>query len=173
MSSGGLIAYEMARQIKERGGAVSFLGLLDTTVPGSENETIFSEEYLVRAMAGELGCEDLLNDAPPALTLPQLVEMGILAGRLPVGFGLAQVERVASVFQNSVHLHLAYRPGNWDGPMLLLRALRRVRDEDAPPDWSPFVTGALEVRDFDCEHSDLVSAQLSSTVAALVASRLS
>ena len=102
MSSGGLIAYEMARQIKERGGVISFLGLLDTTVPGSENETIFSEEYLVRAMAGELGCEDLLKDAPPALTLPQLVEMGILAGRLPAGFGLAQAERVAAVFRNSV-----------------------------------------------------------------------
>jgi amino acid adenylation domain-containing protein len=173
MSSGGLIAYEMARQIKERGGVISFLGLLDTTVPGSENETIFSEEYLVRAMAGELGCEDLLKDAPPALTLPQLVEMGILAGRLPAGFGLAQAERLAAVFRNSVDLHLAYRPGNWDGPMLLLRALRRLRDEDAPPDWSPFVTGTLEVHDLDCEHSDLVSAHLSSTVAALVASHLS
>jgi thioesterase domain-containing protein len=55
--------------------------------------------------------------------------------------------------------------------MLLLRALRRSLN--APPDWSPFVTGALEVRDLDCEHSDLVSAQLSSAVAALVASHLS
>ena len=173
MSSGGLIAYQMARQIKELGGAVSFLGLLDTTVPGTENETLFSEEYLVRAMAGELGCEDLLNNAPPALTLPQLVEMGIQAGRLPAGFGIAQAERVAAVFRNSVRLHLAYRPGNWDGPMLLLRALRRLRDGDAPPDWSPFVTGTLEVRDLDCEHADLVSAQLSSVVAALVARHLS
>jgi amino acid adenylation domain-containing protein len=176
MSSGGLIAYEMARQIQASGGEVSFLGLLDTTVPGSHDERILTGEYMARAMAGELGCEDLLDeyvkDGAQTPTLAELVEMGIQAGRLPAGFGVAQAERIANVFRNSVRLHSAYRPGGWSGRMLLVRALRRLHEEDAPPDWSPYVTGALEVEDLDCEHGDLVSSALSATVAAFVARQL-
>jgi thioesterase domain-containing protein/acyl carrier protein len=172
MSSGGLIAYEMARQIKDSGSEVRFLALLDTTVPGSQSETMFSEQMLVHAMAGELGCGDLMNEAPPTLTLQQLVDLAHHAGRLPPDFRLAQAERIANVFRNMVRMHFGYRPQHWDGPMLLLRALRRFRDGDFAPDWSPYVTDALEIVDLDCEHSDLVSPALSPTVAALIARRL-
>ena len=74
MSSGGLIAFEMAQQIKSNGGEVSFLGLLDTTVPGSYTEPVFTSEFLLRAMAGELGCADLMDTAPLPETLEQLLE---------------------------------------------------------------------------------------------------
>jgi thioesterase domain-containing protein/acyl carrier protein len=173
MSSGGLIAYQMARQIKQGGGEVHFLALLDTTVPGSTAETIFSGERLLRAMAIELGCEDLLNDAPPALTLAELVDMARRAGRLPSDFSLVQAKRIAEVFRNTVRMHFSYRPGNWDGPLLLLRALRRLRDSDSLPDWSPYAGRRLEVVDLDCGHSDLVSPTLAPAVASLLARSLS
>ena len=171
MSSGGLIAFEMARQITERGGEVSLLTLLDTTVPHPGDDPTSSEAFVVRAMAGEFGCADLLENAPGDLTLAQLVDLGIRAGRLPADFGLAQAERVATVFRNTVRMHFHYQPKKWDGPTLLLRALRRDRAGDTVPDWSPYAS-RLEVVDLDCTHSDLVGEALSPKVAALLAPHL-
>ena len=171
MSSGGLIAYEMARQLKEYGSEVSFLGLLDTTVPNSSDEHISSDAFLVRAVAGELGCAGLLNEASPTLTLPELVDLGIESGRLPAGFSLKQAERIAAIFRNTVRMHYDYRPQKSTGPMLLLRAMKRDRAGDAAPDWSPYISD-LEVTDLECTHADLVSSAMSSTVAALLAPRL-
>jgi nonribosomal peptide synthetase DhbF len=172
MSSGGLIAFEMARQIKAGGDRVSTLTLLDTTVPGSSSETFFSDELLLQAMAGELGCADLLACAEPGLTLAQLVEMGRKAGRLPADFSFALAQRIANSFRNTVRMHFAYTPQQWDGPMLVLRALRRFRSDDLVPDWSPYATGSLEVADFDCGHSDLVSAAWAPAIAEMVKKQL-
>jgi amino acid adenylation domain-containing protein len=172
MSSGGLIAYEMARQFKAAGEVVSALTLLDTTVPGSNSETFFSEELLLQAMAGELGCADLLTGAAPGLTLQELVRMGREAGRLPADFSFALAQRIADSFRNTVRMHFAYSPQKWDGRMLVVRALRRFREDDFVPDWSPHATGGLEVADFDCGHSDLVSAALAPAIAEIVKKQL-
>jgi thioesterase domain-containing protein/aryl carrier-like protein len=171
MSSGGLIAYEMARQIRQRGGEVSFLALLDTTVPGSMLESAFTESVLLRAIAGELGCVDLMKDAAPDLTLEQLVQIADNAGRLPAGFTFAHAERISRVFRNAVHLSFAYGPAKLSGPMLLLRAMRRDEVGEQAPDWTPFV-GDLEKVDLDCAHEELVSEALASTVAAIVAKHM-
>ncbi len=177
MSSGGLIAFEMARQIKASGDELRLLALLDTTVPGSLTESVFSETSLLRAMAAELNCldllsQDLLTESSPAPALEQLVEMGRNSGRLPAEFTLALAQRVAAVFQNTVRMHSAYLPASWDGPMLLVRALRRLRAGDSVPDWSPHVTGQLEIFDFDCGHADLVSNAFAAQMAALIATHL-
>jgi amino acid adenylation domain-containing protein len=165
MSSGGLIAFEMARQIRERGGDVSMLTMFDTTVPGSSAETIFTEELLVQAMAGELGIPELHD--PLTGSLAELVDKARQAGRLPAGFDLAQAERIAGVFRNTVRMHFAYEPRRWDGPLLVLRALKRFRDGDAVPDWSGHAPGVHTV-DFDCGHSDFVSPGMAPAVAALL-----
>ena len=65
----------------------------------------------------------------------------------------------------------AYQPQKWDGSVLLLRALRRERAGDTPPDWSSYVHN-LTVQDLDCTHSEIVSPALSKTVAALIAPHL-
>jgi thioesterase domain-containing protein/acyl carrier protein len=171
ISSGGLVAFEMARRIKQSGGEVGFLALLDTTIPASVAGEI-SQPRFIKAMAHELGCADLITDAEPTVTLAQLVDQGHAAGRLPSDFCLAQAERIAAVFRNMIRIYSDYPLRKWDGPMLLLRALRRSEEADSPPDWSPHVTGSLEVVDLDCAHMDLASAAWSPKIAALVASRL-
>jgi thioesterase domain-containing protein len=175
MSSGGLLAYEMARQMSRSGAVVDFLALLDTTVPGAGGETMLSDEYLLQAVAGELGCDDLLRDSPGISTLEQLVDRGLAVGRLPEGFSLQQAARISGVFRNTVQMHLAYRPGKWVGkcetPALLVRALRRERAGDSLPDWSPYLSAAAVV-DLDCRHGDLVSAAMASTIANLLAPHL-
>jgi nonribosomal peptide synthetase DhbF len=164
MSTGGLIAFEMSRQLKRIGEEVDLLAMLDTTVPGSD-EPSFSESALLRAMAAELGCLDLMEKAPSSITLAELIDKGHEAGRLPADFSLEQAQRIANVFRNTVRMHSNYRPRAWDGPVLLLRALKRLREGDSLPDWSAFVTGHLEVIDVDCEHADLVSPAFSPQLA--------
>ena len=170
MSSGGLIAYEMAQQIRKTGGEVSFLALLDTTVPNAASS--LSEQGLMRALAGEIGCADLVGKLESTLTLPQLLQLAHSAGRLPSDFSLSQAERVAAVFRNIVRLYPTYQPEQWDGSMLLLRALHRSAEGDLAPDWSPLAVGSLKVFDLDCKHEDLVSAALAAEVAALVSQSL-
>jgi len=59
----------------------------------------------------------------------------------------------------------AYRPAPWDGAFALVRALRRERPGDAPPDWSPFVTPDATCIDLDCTHADLMSDALAPALA--------
>jgi thioesterase domain-containing protein/acyl carrier protein len=168
MSSGGLIAFEMARQLRDGGAEVGLLALLDTTVPNPEDSTPFTEQMLVEAMAGEFGCPDLIPAPPAVLTLAELVEKARTGGRLPPGFTLAHAGRIANVFRNTVRCHWAYRPRPWEGPMLLVRALRRAREGDLPPDWAPYVKGALDSIDLDCGHMDVISGSFSPIVAAFL-----
>jgi thioesterase domain-containing protein/aryl carrier-like protein len=168
MSSGGLVAFEMAQQLKRAGQEVSLLALLDTSVPGSPSEMNFSDASLLRALAAEFGCLDLLDGDAPPKTLSELLDHSHRAGRVPTEFRLEHAERIADVFRNMVRMHSAYQPGRWDGPMLLVRALRRLRDGDVAPDWSGHVSGELRVVDFDCGHSDLVTAEMAPAIGALI-----
>ncbi|MFN7981656.1 MAG: amino acid adenylation domain-containing protein [Vicinamibacterales bacterium] len=171
MSSGGLIAFEMARQLRAAGHAVRLLAMLDTTVPDGQPGT-FSDAQLTRAMAGELGCVDLLDAADGQLTLAALVTRALDAGRLPAGFTVAHAERLASVFRNTVTCHFAYRPQPLAVPAVVVRALQRERDDDQPPDWTPFIAGPLVSVDFDCSHGDLVTKAWAPDVASLLSSHL-
>ena len=169
MSSGGLIAFEMARQLREAGERVERLVLLDTTVPGTEDADSLSDAVMLHAMAAELGCGDLLDDAPEGITLRHLVNLAHSSGRLPLDVSLAHVERISAVFHNTVRAHVAYTPAPIDAPVLVVRATQRLREGDALADWSPLVaTGELEVVDLDCSHADLVSPAFAAPVAALV-----
>jgi thioesterase domain-containing protein len=171
MSFGGLIAYETAQQIKQQGGEVSSLILLDTSLPAQRREKDLSEDAFLQAMAVELSCADLLPPNARALTLPELVELAVQAGRLPATFQLAEAERIAAVFRNNVRLDREYQPQQWDGSVVLLRALRRQTSAGAPPDWSSCVPN-LTMSDVDCTHSEIVSQALSKTVAALITPHL-
>lgn len=170
MSFGGVIAYEMARQIREEGAEVIFLALLDTTVPGSRDAG-FTQAHFMRAMAAELGCADLIDQMSQPLTLEQLVEHGLTAGRLPVGFTLGEAERVAEVLRNAMRIESEYQLKRWEGPLLLLRATQREGGRDAVPDWSPFAS-RVEIVDVECNHYELVTTALAPAVAAAIASRL-
>ena len=171
MSFGGLLAYEMAQQLSRQGGEVSSLILLDTSLPAQRREKELSEEAFLQAMAVELSCADLLPLNARSLTLPEIVELALQAGRLPAGFQLAEAERIAAVFRNNVRLDREYQPQKWGGSLLLLRALRRPTSAGAPPDWSSYVAN-LAMNDLDCTHSEIVTQAFSKTVAALIAPHL-
>jgi amino acid adenylation domain-containing protein len=164
MSSGGLIAFEIARRMHAADERVEALTLLDTSVPGANPP--FTEAMLVRGIAEEFGVGDLIEGSDDTETVAALITRARAAGRLPDALdGLA--ERVAAVYRNTVRVCEAYRPAPWNGPFRIVRALRRDREGDAIPDWSPFAAQA-ETHDLDCTHGDLMSERLASKLAALI-----
>ena len=172
MSSGGLIAFEIARQLKALSQEVSFLGMIDTAVPHPSGSDRLSGKSLLEAVSAELGCSDRMKQTPTPANLSDLVQSAIKAGCLPAGYTLTQAERISAVFQNTARLHIAYQPQAWkDSPVLFVRALRRAEAPDKLPDWSPYVTH-LENTDLDCGHYELVTSAQATTLAALVARRL-
>lgn len=157
LSSGGLIAFEMARQLRASGATVSLLAMLDTAVPQPSVQQAIAPETLLRAMAVELGCFDLLERSPAPASLAELVGCALDSGRLPAGFTYAHAERIARVFANIAQIHNRYQPIATTEPVLLIRATRRVHELDALPDWSPYIPATSHVTDLDCGHIDLVS----------------
>jgi nonribosomal peptide synthetase DhbF len=170
MSTGGLIALEMAKQLKEGGHDVGLLVLLDTTVPVAGAQTELSSRMLLETMAFELLCGDLLERPDAPQNLAELVAMGMKLGRLPAGFTLAQAERIAAVFQNSVRMHFAYRPqrSSFGEHAVLMRALQRDHEGDKAPDWHPYIDN-LTVVDVDCRHTEILSPTMVKKTTALLA----
>jgi nonribosomal peptide synthetase DhbF len=171
-SSGGLLAFEMAHQLKARGEEVAFVALLDTTLPDPRMERTASHEMVVLDMASSLGVADMLSRKRKLPSLSGLVEMAREAGRLPDDFEVVHVERMADVMRNTVRTYPDYRLRVWDGSMLLIRAMRRTPDGGPPADWSPYVSGPLEVVDLDCSHPNLIAPEMVATVAEAIAKSL-
>jgi thioesterase domain-containing protein/non-ribosomal peptide synthetase component F len=172
-SSGGLIAFEIARQLRAAGQTVSLLAMLDTALPSPDHGTLAAES-LLHALAAELGCADLLdpaNDRTPS-TLADLIAAAQASHRLPEGFTLEHAERIARVFANTAAIHHRYRLIPTDLPVLLLRATRRQNPSDTPADWSPFLPPDSTIADLDCTHAGMVSREQAPAVAAFLQGRL-
>jgi thioesterase domain-containing protein/acyl carrier protein len=164
MSSGGLVAFEMARQLRAANEAVDMLALLDTSVPNGEANPL-SEADLVHGLAVELGMADLIDATPAGTSLEALLERGWTAGRIPRELDLAAAERIAAVYRNSVELARAYRPQPTSLPVVVFRALHRDGPDEAPPDWSAYVGAQSTCIDLACTHAELMSKPLAPVIA--------
>ncbi len=166
MSSGGLLAFEMAHQLIDAGEQVDYLAMLDTSLPEFVRERDFTDELLMRAMSVELGVSELVGDDVDERTLEYLFALSESAGRLPPGMCFEDVQRIADVFKNSVRLHKAYRPKAIDTDVTFVRALRREEAGQRPPDWSAYVHGKLRIVDMDCTHNEVIAPQNAAELAA-------
>ena len=97
LSTGGVLAYEIAQQIQRLGKQVSLLCLLDTALPETRKKSYTDEEFM-RLFARNIGLDDLLgeNDVP---THPsELLARAQAVGRLP-GIDPGQFERYHAVYK--------------------------------------------------------------------------
>ncbi|HSF43296.1 MAG TPA: amino acid adenylation domain-containing protein, partial [Thermoanaerobaculia bacterium] len=165
-SLGGSIAFEMARQLRQRGHEVPLLVLVDAFAPGTLSEEILDgmdDAELLSGIAGDLagvaGREALvtpeeLRALPDAERIPFLLRAAEKAGALPTGLGAEPARVLLSVYQANLEAARHYRPDPWPGRALLLRARR----PEATPDsgWGPLVTGGVEVVEIEGDHYSLL-----------------
>ncbi|TGE01252.1 amino acid adenylation domain-containing protein [Methylobacterium nonmethylotrophicum] len=161
MSLGGLIAFEVARQLREAGREVAFLAMLDTAIP-EDIVSDMSGTQLARTLAAEFGLADLVDDDTTGVQ--GVIDRASAAGRLPPGFKLDRAERIAVLFANMAALQKRYRPRAIDVRTLSVRALDRPAG-DRPPDWSRYVAADLVTLDLACAHNDLISERLAPALA--------
>jgi thioesterase domain-containing protein len=174
-SIGGVLAYEMARQLRESGDEVEFLALFDSLAPvrsrgeGQEIEEIDDSVLLAglaRDLAGLSGRPVTLAPAEltgldPEAGLARVIERVREAGALPVGVTAEQIGRLWRVFRANVRAVRAYTPrpaaGSGPGTTLFVTHDNPERDSlGADLGWRKLVGGGLAVRELSGDHYSLL-----------------
>ncbi|RKH98198.1 non-ribosomal peptide synthetase, partial [Corallococcus sp. AB038B] len=171
-SLGGVIAFEMARQLRAQGQAVGLLALLDAYVPGvgappgeapkkdpdASTRVAFA---LTVAQAFSLTLpvsNEALERMDDEAMLGTLLAVGVQAGLLEEATGREQLRALFRVYQANLRAMDRYVPGPYDGPALLLAATEATPTSEVPRHrgWEPFVRGGLDVRDVPGGHHQLM-----------------
>jgi thioesterase domain-containing protein/acyl carrier protein len=170
-SAGGVIAFEMARRLRDAGEDVSLVVLLDTHAPKDDWRDRAPDEvdlYLryTHDLAG-VGPERLaeLESALRAVAdderLAALADW-IARSDLPVAeTTLAQIGRSVRVFATTMRAVNEHRLREYDGDVLLLQAAEGIPGLEPPPGgvasaWRPHVRGRLEVRTVPGTHGTFI-----------------
>ncbi|MFD2168564.1 non-ribosomal peptide synthase/polyketide synthase [Tumebacillus lipolyticus] len=131
-SLGGVVAYEMARQLHEQGELVADLILIDTPMPTwqSEREKRDEQDFLLmfaNHWAGTLG-EDITEliesgHLPEAEVIRVLFERGTEQNLIPKGVDLSTIYRSYNVFKHNITAQQNYEPQPYEGHLTLLVAI--------------------------------------------------
>lgn len=168
-SMGGVIAYEIARQLQQQGQQIAMLALIDAAVPEAE-ETEYHWAILLSLFAYDLGLKKENIKKPLGASLSQMVQLRQVwaearrAGVVPSEISLVEFRQLFDTFKIHANIMLRYHPGEFHGPVTLFRPEEEV-DEflfgDDPRDpawkaerrirnrlkgWDRLVTGDVELR---------------------------
>ncbi|HEX2187734.1 MAG TPA: amino acid adenylation domain-containing protein [Longimicrobiaceae bacterium] len=168
-SMGGVIAFEMARQLEAAGEEVERLVLIDSHVPWLLDRS-FPQNEVARAQlfAQDLGVPaELLpppdpeaRDAGELAYLRQLLDTARAAGRVPKNLDMARMQHLYGIFRINLQALYDYRPGDFAGRATLLRAgERRLTDKlfgKKLLGWDRVVRGGVEVRTVPGTHFTMV-----------------
>ena len=179
-SSGGLLAFEMARQLQAAGEPVALVALLDTIArpTGAGADAVNARSAAPRSLS-PADWFNLLAGLPP--WMDDVLRLGPekLAARvrrkLRVALQRGQAPRVSDFIDDTrsvAHLPahhlafiqqhyeaiLAYRPGPYAGRVTLFRARSQGLAQLAVADkgWSGLAQGGVDVREFDGSHHTLL-----------------
>ncbi|MFP2902966.1 alpha/beta fold hydrolase, partial [Corallococcus sp. 4LFB] len=169
-SLGGVIAYEMARRLRDSGETVDLLALIDAHVPGltqpSGADAHFSSEARVRiafaqttatAFGQELSLStEALAQGDDDAMLDHLLREGLRAHILDAHSGPAQLRALFRVFQANLFAQEKYVPRPYDGTALLLSASEAPTGLPRHRGWEPLVRGGLEVHTVTGSHHELL-----------------
>ncbi|MCP4657555.1 MAG: hypothetical protein GY856_19285 [bacterium] len=169
-SMGGLVAFEMARQLVEQGREVERLVLIDTRAPAAapgriaEIDDVALALFFARDLGGISG--ESLPLSPAELetfssadeVLSFLCEKLQEAGIMPPGFDLSQVGRLFAMFRINDRAMRRYVASPYPGRLVLLKADEFLGQQPPPPDlgWGELAAGGLEIREVAGDHYSIL-----------------
>ncbi len=171
-SMGGVVAYEMARQLEARGETVETLALIDAASPAYwAGRTAPADPELVALFAADLARlhglaipdVDLSNlDADGALAL--FLDLGRQAGLLPPDLEPAELRRLFNRFRANRRSLATYAPHPYAGDVDLFRAAGRAArmEEDPTLGWGELLTGGLRVSELPGDHYTILREEVES-----------
>jgi thioesterase domain-containing protein len=162
---GGVVAYEMARQLLAQGQQVEMLALVDSSVPADGERTWVDDEVAVlSSFAYDLGLSldgltltrEEVGRLPEEERLSLVLEECKRAGVLSQDVELPQVARLLRIFKANAHALQRYRPQPSDCPITLLAAEERLSpDHDVSAGWGS-LSGRVEVYQVPGNHYTIV-----------------
>ncbi|MEV4515489.1 amino acid adenylation domain-containing protein [Dactylosporangium sp. NPDC049525] len=143
-SLGGLLAHEMAVQLRAAGAELALLALLDA--------------YPVRRTPAD-------DDAAVGRRLRDAVQAG-LAG---AGSDRRLLGRVRAVATHGMRAARTFTPGRYDGDVVFFDAAQdRAPGAPDASSWRPYVTGRIDVHRLDCTHFTMLEGAAVRTVAGVL-----
>jgi thioesterase domain-containing protein/acyl carrier protein len=192
-SMGGLIAYEMANQLRQLDEEIHLLALIDTLIPAAAAPSTITDAELIAILLEEgirempeLGKRQRQNSIEAgfaaselntkARTVPTIAELACeLRGTdfFPANIGIETVERIIAVFLNNLKIARRYRH---QVPQLVERHLppisRLVLVRQSHPElkndhfsWSKIPHIKQHSFEVDCVHSDMLKSPNAKTIA--------
>jgi non-ribosomal peptide synthase protein (TIGR01720 family) len=155
-SMGGLVAYEMARQLAAAGDRVGLLVLIDTPTPDLIGELPDEAAALARLLEGVVPVDlTRLRAMPARERLRHVLAEAERVHMIPPGMDPDRAQQLFEVYAAHVDAVRRYRPGRFAGPVRLLRA---IDSEITAADygWGGLLTGAWEVVDVPGNHESVV-----------------
>ncbi|MFI9254336.1 amino acid adenylation domain-containing protein [Streptomyces sp. NPDC053069] len=160
-SLGGLLAYEMAVQLRAAGDEVGLLANFDSYPrTGAADEQQEPDEQAMLAWLLEGIGHDRSEFGERPLEAGDVIEALRSDGSPLAQMGEERMARMVDLMANHQVLHARYTPQDYDGVMRLYAAGRSDSGEAAPdlaPRWRPYFSGTLDVRRIDCNHDDLLN----------------
>jgi len=170
MCMGGVVAYEMAQQLRAEGQKVGSLMLLETWPPGGTSQSWWHPgARLLTALRLMRGRLELYSKELARLNRPQRVRY--LLGKLTM---LKEMVTQRDVFrgdrseyyldlvtQTNLSAYQKYEPRVYPGPVVFFRAAERQvsAPDDRRLEWRRHITGQLQVRTVPGEDSGLMLAE--------------
>lgn len=154
-SMGGVIAFEMARQLMQRGKPLVPVILVDSFTFQTDEQ--FNRKDCLRAFLQDIAGADLpelpevKKDVSDEAILSQVFEQLQARGRLP-GIELALFLHRFQVYRSNVHALVEYTPRPYAGPVYLVQAAESVSSVEA---WRQ-ISGSLSFFRVPGNHYDLL-----------------
>jgi thioesterase domain-containing protein/acyl carrier protein len=160
-SSGGMIAFEMAQQLRQQGEQVALLGMLDTYQFTYYTEMSEKLRYKLRQAARtmKLHVQEILHNGRPLSYIWGRIKSKYLRIAYAV-YHLAGRELPPSLVAVE-HLNWFtvrhYKPAPYPGSLVLFRALNREAHEDGDYllGWGGLAKGGIEVYDIPGTHEEM------------------
>ncbi|HEX7139262.1 MAG TPA: amino acid adenylation domain-containing protein, partial [Vicinamibacterales bacterium] len=175
-SAGGVIAFDMAVQLRESGHEVAMLALLDSYAPAALSAPPQGQEPDdVQKLTSLFGdqvklSEEQLRESDPDDRLELALNVAKQLDLLPAGYTIADAQRLLAVFGAISIAVETYSPPHYDGALTLFSAVKDLAPSVIDPGddshgWRA-VARSVDVRTFDASHLELMHRPVIDTVAA-------
>lgn len=157
-SFGGVVAYEMAQQLVERGHEVGLLALLDVSLPDpAADGSVESADLLVEIFGQDLALD--VDELRPWSLEKQLVHVMVKAkaARLfPPGFTATDALRQWKVFMAHRKAERNYRPSSYRGELVVFRSDIHRQMKDGTLGWRRVAGGGVQTYLLSGNHQEIL-----------------
>jgi amino acid adenylation domain-containing protein len=182
-SLGGVVAFEMARQLRAAGQAVAKVILIDSAAPAAQGTAHLANEAVLVALARDLGgmfgrdigiSHQALEDLSPEARLDHILECARRADVLPPDVTPATLRRIAEVFQGNLEGYFRYVPVPQPGEIVLIAADNpgEPATDEVLAAWRALATDGVEMHKVPGDHYTLLARPAVAHVAAILEKHL-